>query len=410
MEAPHDNACALYAKGSGTALTKSEREELLAKVRAGEVFELELEAITFIQRDTPNRNFIRFQAGILPSFAKSFETERAPFLRDHASYDLASRGGTVIASKLEHNDDGSKQMRMRLQLVKPWAVEGALDGTIDRFSISWSREGSEMLCSVHLASWWSCSCRLGATLEDGRRVELLVTKATGTEVSAVNVPAVVGTHIGSISQLDTLDPMRLADILGRDASSSADEEITMNKVAMLAMILGLSTTSTEDDVIKGVEKLKADHDDVTAQRDELREEKTAREAADKAATEEAKKSKLAAQAKAKREKLAALVAAGKIKPGGAREERLSRRADVDFDDFLAQCDELLGDEEARATPAGKPPVALKEDPQPHAPTDAKAFLSANPVTAAWLSKAGISEADFEKHGGNGRAIVEATRG
>lgn len=402
MDAPSlAEPIALYRSSGGEPIKEADREELLKAVRDGEVVELEFEAVTFIQRDTPNRNYVRFPPGKLAGFAASFKG--MPFLRDHATYDSTSRGGTIVDAKLEHNADGSKQMRMRVRAVKSWAVEGLLDGTIDRFSIGWDRQGMEAQCSIHLASWYSCSCRLGATLEDGRHVEILVPSPVGTEMSTILVPAVVGTTIESISQLG-IDSSRLADSLVRNATLSvAEGNKNMDpKLVTLLAVLGITASSATalDDGIKAAEKLAADREEAIEQRDEAK---------GKLATVEidAKTKLTAERATITKEKLTALKAAGKLRPGSGREDRLKKRAETDFADFLATCEELLADGE-QVTAAGKTLAAATKDPAgATAATPAKAAVVANPQLASWLKSAGISEEQFEKHGGNGLAYVEA---
>jgi hypothetical protein len=128
------------------ALEEDDRKSLLRQVRSGEFADsLEIEAITYLQEDKPNRNFLRFKPSILSKVAKSFIG--VPFLKDHEHGKLEARGGTIVASKLEKDENGVPRFRQRIQLVKPWAIEGALDGTLDRFSISWHSD-KRPVCSI----------------------------------------------------------------------------------------------------------------------------------------------------------------------------------------------------------------------------------------------------------------------
>ncbi len=386
-------------------MTKGERSALLEKVLAGEHVELEFEATTFIQRDTPNRNFVRFQPGLLATFAKSFAGQ--PFLMNHDSYDVRSRAGTILASKLEHNDDGSKSMRMRVKAVKSWAVEGLLDGTIDRFSIAWDRGGTPLSCSVHLSGWYECSCRLGQRLEDGRIPELLVTGTpVGTEVSGVNVPAVVGTHVGSISQLESIDdPSLLADILGRDASDSVPqpEPESMKTLALMIASLGLAPTATEEEVAAAVQA----NATRLAIADKVEKDRLAAEAL---AAEQALAAKRTADATKIEQTIIALKAAGKLlAQQDPKEAQLRAIALASIDGFDLTAAAMLGAAE-RVTPVGAPLPARTADPSPSPMTDAKAALAENPHIAAMLKQVGISEADFDKHGVNARehAVLRAS--
>lgn len=398
LQGPHENQLALYSTGSAEPMTKGERASLLEKVLAGEHVELEFEATTFIQRDTPNRNFIRFQPGVLPSLAKSFAGQ--PFLMNHDDRNVASRGGTILASKLEHNEDGSKSMRMRVRAVKSWAVEGLLDGTIDRFSIAWDRGGTPLSCSIHLSGWYECSCRLGSKLEDGRVPELLVTGTpVGTEMSGVNVPAVVGTGVGSISELSGIDdPGLLADILGRDATGSADNEqdITMKNLAQMIAILGLAATATEDDVAAAVQANTAKL---------AIAEKSAKEQGDALATIAAaeKKKSETEQLATVETAIAMLKTKGKLKAQNDPEEtELRAFAAQSMDVFAYAVKTKLG--ATSVTPVGARLPAADPDPQPTGGPEGKTFLAANPETAKWLAKAGISTDDFEKHGATAREM------
>lgn len=382
---------ALYAKGSNEPI---DREAALARLRAGEVFSLEMEAITYVQRETPNRNFVRFKPGILASFAKTFAGQ--PFLRDHGQYRLVDRGGTISASKLEHNDDGTKQIRMRFELVKPWAVEGALDGTIDRFSIGWSRT-STVECSICACDWLKCAHWPGDKMDDGRVMELVFTGAEGTETSGVNVPAVLGTRIESISQLTAIDRATLADILGDETEPHEVE--TMDPKILAA--LGLPATATADDVAR---EIAARNDRLTletarastaaTQLQTLQTEATSREAAQRTATVN--------------DSIQRLTAAGKLKPGSDVEGALRRTADRDLATFTALVADMLSSG-VQLTPVGQPLPTLQRDPAPQPMTGPKAMLAERPDLRSWLKSAGITEEQFEKHGASAVESVEAAR-
>src|SRR6185295_17700417 len=189
-------------------LSAEGRQKLLSEVRAGNPpAKITLEAITFLQRETPNRNFVRFKDGLLSRLASSFAG--APFLRDH-DRSLEARGGTVVSSELvQHRGRYQRAgnevpaFKQTIELVKPWAIEAALDGTIDRFSIGWSITG-DILCTACGNDMFSrdCSHYPGQTFEreDGTeaKVEALITEADGVETSAVTVPAVKGTSVDEI--------------------------------------------------------------------------------------------------------------------------------------------------------------------------------------------------------------------
>ena len=388
----------LYANGQ--QLDKAARVELLSKLRGGEVPPvLEVEAVTYLQRDTPNRRYVRFADKILAAFAKSFVGQ--PFLRDHNQWELDARGGTITSSKLEKLEDGTKVIRMKLSLVKSWAIEGVLDGTIDRFSIGWSRT-DVVLCSVHKTEVFTkCDCMPGQKLGD-QVVQFIFTGAEGTEVSAVNVPAVVGTAVQAISQLDHLDRDTLAGILAGDSPPA--RKTTMIPAEILAA-LGLKPDATLAEVLAAIASRSDELTILRSTKTQLSTELT------ELRTSEAKRvadaTKVAVEAS-----ISQLLAAGKIKPGSDVEQALRRTAGRDMDIFSAQVKEMLGG--PSVTPVGSPTVVDTKDPVPptkleETPQEPKEFLSANPETAKWLNKAGLSKEQVEKHSRQAISNVAATR-
>lgn len=232
---------ALRSQGAPVADPK----QLLADVRAGKLVELEVDVVAFIQRPEPNRNFTRFKPSILGKLAASYAG--CPFQRNHSTA-VEDRGGTILSSRCANVRGGAggeedPAFEMTVKLTKPWAVEGVLDGTIDRFSIAWLPTG-DIECSicgepmVNRYGFTFPACdhvpgeeyeidaagkpypkvprgpgdypllppgrqgapkpRTGAGSSMKRLCELVYTAAEGTEVSAVSVPAVVGTEIDDV--------------------------------------------------------------------------------------------------------------------------------------------------------------------------------------------------------------------
>jgi hypothetical protein len=398
VEDPLGDGLSLFS-ASGDRLTEDDRKKLLAQIKAGDVPQaIEVEAVTYIQRKlSANRKFMRFETGILSKFAKSFKGQ--PFLRDHNSWELIARGGTIVDSRLEDGpEEGDKRIVMRLRLVEEWAIAGVLKGTIDRFSIGWSRTDL-VKCSVHKASVQECQCWPGDKVGEVR-VEWIYTGAEGTEVSAVNVPAVVGTGIRIISQLDGLDRNADRDILAGETK----ERISKMDPKLLAA-LGLPLTATQEQIIAAVE----------ARNDQLTIANAAKSTAEQAlamqrATEA---TRLAEERKGVIDTaIAQLAAVGKLKPGGDVDAALRRTAARDFDVFTASVKEMLSTG-YQVTPAGKPPVAGSPDPviaqPPLLGLNGDQFLSASPGLGTWLNKAGITKEQFEKHGSHARAVVAARR-
>lgn len=400
---------ALY-DGAGEPLSLATRagvDAALDAVRAGTLKRVTFEAVTFLQRETPNRNFVRFKPGILASLAKSFVGQ--PFLVDHDTQRQASRAGTIVASKLEHNDDGSKQIRQRVEVVKAWAIESLLDGTIDRFSIGWARDGGVVECSIHGEDWMQCECFPGLDYAGkGEPMQLVYTKATGTETSGVNVPAVVGTGVDSIAQLGAMDPDALLCMLSDDAGHPATPTPKeMNPMdPKLAALLSLSVAATPADILTATQKL---YDEKTLAEGQLSTFK----AAESARVAAAAAAKVEADKLATNDKITALAAAGKILPGSPVETALRSMASRDMPSFLAQCDDILATG-AQVSPVGAAPKATTKEALAGSPVaspkqDAEQFLADSPEVAASLRAAGITKEQFEKHGAKARESFTARR-
>jgi hypothetical protein len=207
MTAAAPGGTVLFVRAGGQALDDATRARFLRDGRAGQLPpRVTLDAIVFRQGDTPNRNHVRFRPGILRDFAASFRG--VPFLRDHEQRDAGARAGTVLSSELISEAGGGVAIRQTLEVVKPWGVEAALDGTMDRFSVGWHNT-APAVCSACEAPYVTgifgaypgCSHMPGDEVEVSgvkRRAELLVTGAEGVETSSVSVPAVTGTGVEAI--------------------------------------------------------------------------------------------------------------------------------------------------------------------------------------------------------------------
>lgn len=391
----------LFSPGGGDIpIGDSVRRDLLQRLRAGEPIRVEMEAVTYLQGNPdskayrPNRNFVRFKPSILAAFARSFAG--VPFLRDHGQRKLEDRGGTITASKLE-TDGETLQIRQRFEIVKPWAVESALDGTLDRFSIGWSRTAT-VECSICMCDWIDCAHWPGDRLEDGRIVELVFTGAEGVETSGVNVPAVLGTRIEAIQQLTAIDPAELTDIL--EAENDIDDEVIEMDPKIL-QALGLPATATVADVER---EIQSRNDRLT-----LETERATTATAQAAQLAREAETRAAAQIAAEVEDtITRLITNGKIKPGSASENALRSTAKRDVEAFRAFANDLLSSG-IQVTPVGAPLPALKQDPQPQPMTGPKQMLAERPELRRWLAKAGISEAQFEQHGADGVEILNHIR-
>lgn len=396
--------------------TGAERAKLLALAKAGQIDRLVVNATTFIQRPkASNRNYVRVKPGAMQALASSFVG--LPMLKDHNT-DLDARGGTILESKLERAEtaDGTEyRIKMRIELVKGWAILAALDGTLDRWSISFGRADGDVLCSIHETPVFSkCYCWRGETVEingEKRKVEFLYTKADGREVSGVSVPAVVGTGIDTIDALRaelSAEGVDLGSLVGPAWASPPSRRNAMNDLAMLAAILGLAATASLEEVSGSINKLKTDAAAAQDARDVALEERDTARASLAAIETELGELKAKDTAEKVEASIAALKAAGKIAPGGKAEKALRNTAARDFALFEAQAAEML-EAGAAVTPAGGKRQAAEPITKPigndRKPTDQA--LDENPQLGGWLGKAGISKTDFEKHGAQAVANLQA---
>lgn len=198
-------AIELRASADAAVLTQAEKDRMLQAVRSnapGAPMRLVLTAVTYLQPETPNLKFARMKPAALRAFVES--SPGSPFLRDHEQENLLARGGTVLSSKLITRN-GAPAIEQSLELVKPWAIEGVLDGTIDRFSIAWSSPdgvecsvcGQQMFGRMSTCSHWPGDSYASS---DGEMkvCEMLFPMALSKETSAVSVPAVANTEIESV--------------------------------------------------------------------------------------------------------------------------------------------------------------------------------------------------------------------
>lgn len=174
------------------------RAEILPKIESGEIDHLDFVARVY-RADTKNHNPYIFQAKDLDGFAASFEGQ--PFLRNHDTQDIDARDGTIIDSALE-----GSAFRQTVRLTTRRGMTDFVEGKIDRFSIGWFYD--DVLCSICNQSWLSSNCSHwpGQTYKTGeskteKQCQLIFVNPTGKETSAVNTPAVEGTGIDGLQQL-----------------------------------------------------------------------------------------------------------------------------------------------------------------------------------------------------------------
>jgi len=170
------------------------RAEILPKIESGELDHLDFKASVF--GTGKNRNPYEFKGEDLDSFATSFEG--VPFLRNHDTYNIEARDGTVIDSK----KDGSV-FKQTIRLTTRRGMTDFVEGKIDRFSIGWYYD--DVMCSICKQSWFSMECRHspGRTYKVNSKdviCKLIFINPSGKETSAVNTPAVEGTGISELQE------------------------------------------------------------------------------------------------------------------------------------------------------------------------------------------------------------------
>ena len=207
----------------GELLSDSSRRLLRDKLRAGELDQIEFEAVTFVAA-FPNSNFYRFRDEDLAAFAASYSGQ--PFLRNHDTHDIASRDGTIASGKLFNGNE----FRMKVALTTARGMQAFVEGQIDRFSIGWYY--SDITCTVcghDWLDWQHCSHWPGRSYsvkDDAGKTqdilcEIIFEDPRGKETSAVNAPAVEGT--GLLAQLTEIKEQKAKS----EPSAPPMEEATM---------------------------------------------------------------------------------------------------------------------------------------------------------------------------------------
>lgn len=172
------------------------RAEILPKIESGEVDHLDFQARVFTTGK--NKNHYVFQEKDLHTFGASFEGQ--PFLRNHDTYDIDARDGTIIESVLD-----GKAFKQTIRLTTRRGMTDFVEGKIDRFSIGWFYD--DVLCSICNQSWlFNCyQHQPGQVYKVGESktekvCELIFTNPQGKETSAVNTPAAEGTGIDLLQE------------------------------------------------------------------------------------------------------------------------------------------------------------------------------------------------------------------
>lgn len=243
-------------RGEESTDAKAQRFELITAINGGKHVELAVTALTFRQRKTPNRRYLRLADDKLAARVGSWKG--LPYLTDHNTYSMSASKGTILSSKLVEESATVHAFEQKLHVVKPEAVRGFLDGTYKQFSVGWFPLGP-VLCSVHncdIRQLDSCNCWPGTTVVgvDGKTqiAEYVFSDYEGKETSSVVIPAVKDTSVEDVraalaAELN-LPPTRtlitrnkehrmalhrLAAVLGLAALTDAEESRAVDAVEAL---------------------------------------------------------------------------------------------------------------------------------------------------------------------------------
>lgn len=222
-----------------------DRAQMLSDIESGKLEYIEFKARVF--KGGQNANFVRFLDDEMPKFAETFKNK--PFLRDHNTFEIEARDGTITDSRMNGN-----ALEQTIQITTRKGMTAYVEGQIDRFSIGWRPE--KIHCSICNADYQSCSHQRGSRYEN-KFCEILMINPAGIETSAVNNPAVDGT-----AMLQALDISK-GEKKMNDATRNPQAEIEANRAAA-AELLGESEKFTALE-----EQRKASEDVLKAQCDIL---------------------------------------------------------------------------------------------------------------------------------------------
>jgi phage head maturation protease len=326
---PGDSPVLLAMRHDGELVTSEVRNAILAKLAKGEtVAELEADIVGFRQAPgVMNRNFMRLADKKKVLRATATSGRGMPFLANHDHRRIESRMGTIAKSGAVFEGDEVLFVQT-LKVVTPTGIEGFLRGTIDRFSVGWAATGPVNCSICETPVFEECwhlpgqEVKLGDDANSEVAVcEWVFTEADLIEVSAVNVPAVLGTGIREVRAA--------LSRANNPPARPAKQETGMNHEQTCAM-LGLPASTTEDELKKHLAKLAAD----SARVNEL-ESQTAQLKADQAVREAQE------QAIQVERRIQDLKTEGKLSANGGKvESALRAMAAADFSTFTAYCDQM----------------------------------------------------------------------
>lgn len=228
---------------------KAQRFELITAANAGKHIELQVVAQTFAQTKKANRRYLRLADDKLEARAPTWKNQ--PYLKDHTTWAMSSQMGTILSSKAEAIG-GGMTFQQKLHATATEAVIGILSGRWGKFSIGWFFEGA-ILCSVHgcdILTSDSCGCWPGdKVMHDGREriAEFIFTDYSGKETSNVVIPAVQDTHVDDVKAALAAELGISNRITRMKIAVSNTKENAMNLFHRLAVALGLTALSEENE-------------------------------------------------------------------------------------------------------------------------------------------------------------------
>lgn len=242
------------AAGEIVGDSKSARQEVVDRVNAGELVDLDVDIRAFQQiDDEPNSNFLRFKKSLLRRFAKSFQGQ--PFLLDHNADSVEARAGTITKARAVAIDGGIG-FDFTLRISMPGAVLGVMRRTLDRFSIGWAHGGIDTILCSHDGTPIFTECfHLPGDLIEGpegeepTRAEWIFTDVKGTEASAVSIPAVEGTGISEV-RAALSQTAALCKSAATGTMVPEDDSMDLKKIAAK---LGLAEDATEETILAAVD-------------------------------------------------------------------------------------------------------------------------------------------------------------
>lgn len=268
---------AIELRASETAaekLTPAQVDELLAKAVARERVEVVIDLLAWEQgkRDAagnviPNRNRVRFRDGAMMALGRS--GKGTPYLRDHDKWSMAAVGGQVIESKTVKVDDaGHYEIRQRVSVTEPTAVERVLRGLTRHVSIGWRPTGPILCTACDAEVLTECWHFPGDTATvDGQEVEVWweYQDAELVETSEVPVPAVPTAGLEAIRSAFAA----AHENSNRGPAPHNEDNDTMKLTPALAAFLGIAVTASDDEIDAAVAKVKPEVEGAAAVKAEL---------------------------------------------------------------------------------------------------------------------------------------------